>query len=67
MNYNVTRAVYLLRPTRVLLRVSPLAPLVGVAAPLGFIPPPLSLLSHYQIRPSCLNNMVLNLPLMLGM
>lgn len=42
-------------------------PAVGVAVPLCFIPPPLSLLTHYQIHSSCLNNTVLNLHLMLGM
>ena len=69
MNYNVMRAVYLLsrRINAVSLRHSPLALLWGVAAPLCFIPPPLCLLTHYQIHSSCLNNMVLNLRLMLGM
>lgn len=41
--------------------------MIAVAFPSSIPPPPLYILSHYQMPPSCLNNMVLNPCLMLGM
>lgn len=40
---------------------------IEVTFPSSIPPPPLYILSHYQMPPSCLNNMVLNPCLMLGM